>query len=522
MQNRLNITEYCLNKHAQEMPNQSALIIVDKIGEARSFSYGELYKNVCQLTSGLRSLQLPKGTVVSIQANDAYDIVLFFLSAIAADLVPITILISISNDELIYILHHSATKLFIQLSTNNTICLPNGCQLMQVIDFNQLKKYPPDEINPTTLVNDPAFIFYTSGSAGKPKGVLHAQHTILGRLPSLIYWLTIKNFDLVMQTDNLCWTYSMFTGLLDPLLVGATALIFNPVNQSSLAEDSISGETWLELIDTYHVTIIASTPDIYNTILNANNIIPRSLRMAGSAGAALSEIIQNRWQNKFHFPIYTALGMSELSTFISTGEQFPYRKNTLGKIQPGRKVTLLPLEDGYNTVPDNTIGMLAIHKEELGFMLGYINEPQNQISHYRGDWFLTQDLVSKDEHGYIHYYGRADSIIKIDGGFRVSPIEIETVLKQYDQLYDVACGAILDQQTNTYFLVAYIMSHTPSQSLADQIFQFLSQHLSDYKIPKYIYFVESLPYNNRNKLMRHKLTELKPIFIFLNKKLQDK
>lgn len=505
--NLLNITEFCLKNQAQQFINKTALIISDAPGKEQIFSYAELYELVSKLTMGLGSLHLAKGTIVAIQASDTLDLILLFLAAIAANLVPVPLLLSLSNDEVNYILHDANVAVFFQLGReqNSNVTLPKGCRIMQSREYSKLKNFPFQEMHPHTNFKDPAYIFYTSGSSGTPKGVLHAQAAILGRKPSITYWLNLHESDIVMQTDNLCWTYSMNTGLLDPLQVGATAVIFNPSNRSSIAEDKINGETWLQIIQHYGITVMVSTPDIYNTILNCDKLtyysIP-TLRVAGSAGAPLPQVTQERWQAAFQFPIYTALGMSEISTFISTGPSIPLRNNTLGKIQPGRKVTILPLDEGFNTIATNTIGMLAVHRDELGFMLGYIG--QKNKSQYRRKWFLTQDLVSMDPDGYISYYGRADMILKVSGGFRVSPVEIENVLKLHPEVIDAACASISNID-NIDILVAYIVANNPSDDLAKNILQHTATHLSDYKIPQHIYFVSQLPYNSRGKLMRDKL-----------------
>lgn len=511
---KLNITDYCLRRNVQQFPNKTALILVDAIGVEQKWTYAALFKAVCQLTAGLRSLKLPKGSIVTIRTSNTLDLLLLFLSTMAADLVPITTVFSRKQEELEAVLRDAGSRLMFQLGSGKLpLQLPDNCRMVTDEEYQKLKSFQADDIAPTTLFADPAFIFYTSGSSGKPKGVLHAHHAILGRKPSLQYWLNLTERDVVMNTDNISWTYSMFTGFLDPLTVGATALIFTPSNQTSEAEDAISAETWLQLVEHYQISVIVSSPDIYNKIAQLEH--PEkydfsSLRLAGSAGAALPEEVEQRWQNAFHLPIYSALGMSELSTFINTGPTIPIKGESLGKIQPGRKVTILPLEGGFDPVPPHTIGMLAIHKTELGFMLGYVGKSPTDEKDYRGDWFLTQDLVSWDENGYLTYYGRADKVLKISGGFRVSPVEIEMAIKKCPDVIEVACGTVFDSTSETDLLTAYVVSEHPSQELAKQIYALVAEHLSDYKVPRFIYFVDRLPHNPRGKLMRSELHNLIP------------
>ncbi len=522
---KFNLAEYCLQENARRFPDKYALIIAEKDGSERKFTYQDLYHQVACLVSGFASLKLEKGAVVAIQAEDAHDLLLSFLAAIAANLVPVLLLQSLVDESVEYILKHSNASIFLQLDKNSKkkFSQQNYC-IINLEEYQQLVRFPFREIHTGTQMNDPAFIFYTSGSTGAPKGVVHAQRVILGRMPSIKYWMDLRSDDVVMQTDNLCWTYSLFTGFLDPLMMGATAVVYNPSNFSSLAENAISGKTWLQLINRYNVTIMASTPDIYHLILDTDNLHEyqhSSLRMAGSAGTLLAESVQKQWKNIFGIPIYTALGMTEISTCISTGLSIPPKAQTIGKIQPGRHMRLLPIETGFDDVTFDQVGMLAVHKDEQGLMLGYLGENSETSLHYRGDWFLTQDLLSMDKDGYLTYCGRLDSIIKVGGGFRVSPIQVENVIKSYEKIKDVVCTAIFDQHLATDVLAAYIVCDQPDDVSAKALCEYIRQHLTDYKMPQYFFFVDEIPHNMRGKVDRKKLAEVKKIFTWVPVKLEE-
>jgi acyl-coenzyme A synthetase/AMP-(fatty) acid ligase len=291
-------------------------------------------------------------------------------------------------------------------------------------------------------------------------------------------------------------------------MMGATAVIYTPSNSSATAENKIPGELWLQMIETYQVNIMASTPDIYQAILTATNreqYNVSSLRMTGSAGAQLVDSIQQEWQRVFQQPLYIALGMTEISTFISTGLQTPYRKGTIGRIQPGRKATLLPIDGGFDAVPANQMGMLAIHQDELGLMLGYVGESRDNQQHYRGPWFITQDLLSMNDEGYLTYFGRNDTLLKVDGGFRVSPVQVENVIKSCSIVKDAACGAKYDDSCKSDLLVAYVVCDQHTDAAKKIILDYARQHLDDYQLPHTIFFIDALPYNERGKLIRSQL-----------------
>lgn len=515
---KLNLANYVLQPSLKTRANHLALILVEDIGIDRQFTYAMLYHDVCCLMSGLKTLQLSKGTVICIQAEDVYDLLLLFLAANAIGYVPNLLLLSLTSEEINYILKDSNARVFFCLTQKPAkLQLPTSCQLIDNKNYQSLKNHPFQPMQTTTYAKDAAFIFYTSGSSGYPKGVLHAQQCILGRKASLKNWLTLTAEDKVMQTDNLCWTYSMFTGLLDPLTVGATAVVLMPSQRSATAENKITAKQWLSIIDYYKITVLVSTPNIYNLIVTSpyfKQFINTTLRQAGSAGAFLADAIQQLWTKQVKIPIFIALGMSEISTFISTGPKVPYRKDRLGKIQPGRKITILPINEGLQSVPPNTPGILAIHRAEPGLMIGYLGNKNAIREQYRDGWFLTQDIVSLDNEGYIQYHGRADMIFKVDGGFRVSPIEIENQLKQHPSISEAVCTEFFDKKTASNQLIVYVIAKCFSQELAAELTEFLKKNLSDYKIPNYFYFVQHMPMNSRGKVIRSKLPKLKPLHIY--------
>ncbi len=508
--NFLNITEYCLAPGLTKSPEKTALILVDAPGQYQAFSFKEIYQSVCNLTVGLQSLQLSQGSVVVMQAPVNYDFFILFLAAIAAGLVPVVLLADQPDAETNFILNHSQAKAFFELGEKNIadLNLPNNCLHIKDKEFGSLMKFESSRLSTTTQYNDPAVIFYTSGSSGDPKGVLHAQHTVIGRAPSRQYWLNLNVNDVVMHTDNICWTYSMFVGFLDPLYAGATAIIYKPY--SNHAEVTVPIDTTLQILKEHKVTLLASLPDVYHMILTSENLtqypLPH-LRSAVSAGEPLPDKTQEHWQTYFPFPIFSALGMTELSTFLSTGPTTPIRNNRIGKIQPGRKITILPLDEGFETVIPNTQGMLAIHESEPGLMIGYIGESKENNPAYRGQWFLTQDIVAMDDEGYIIYDGRADNILKVGSAFRVSPIEVEETLLDHDSINEAECSVYFDDKTLSNQLVAYIVVTNPSIALAQSIYQFVSARLIDYKVPYLLEFVTDLPRNVRGKVARNQISQ---------------
>lgn len=505
-----NLAQFLLAKQ-KKIGNRTALIVVDEVGKKRTVSYQALDEKVRMAACQIKALNFPKQAVIALQSDKVEEFLVFFLALNWLGLVPVPLILSLNKNELEFILQDCQAEAFLCFRREESaISLPHHCRkisrmmLPSVNDLNSLTNIV------ITKKEDPAFIFYTSGSSGLPKGVVHAQRVILGRLPSLENWLTLNESDIVMQTDNLCWTYSMFTGFLDPLFVGATAVIIEHSHLSSLAENEMTAEAWFKIIKDCQVTVMASTPDIYCTLLAAKKFDLAdcsSLRQAGCAGAFLKKEVQADWVAHFGFPIFIALGMSEISTFISTGPKVAYRSQALGKIQPGRKVTILPVNEQGHSPGCGEQGILAVHKTELGLMLNYAGTSAGDKAHWRGDWFLTQDKVSYDDEQYIYYHGRIDNIVKVGGGFRVSPLAIEEEIKQFSDIDNAVCDVIYEEKTGSDQLIAYLVSSKMDPSALLELYEYLKNHLSDYELPLYFYYVEKFPLTSRGKIARYKISE---------------
>ena len=211
--------------------------------------------------------------------------------------------------------------------------------------------------------------------------------------------------------------------------------------------------------------LFASSPIYYRQILSVDKSQKynlSSVRQATSAGVALPFEIIEYWRKNFNIPIYEALGMTEMSTFISSGELTPIKEGKIGKIQPGRKVAILPLINGETPVPVNEIGILSLHKSNPGFMLGYLHPERNKAV-FRGEWFLTGDLVSMDGEGYIQHHGRHDDALVVPSGETINPSEVEAIFSKHPNIADVAC-TLTTEKISRNVLTAFIVLRDKSQN----------------------------------------------------------
>jgi acyl-coenzyme A synthetase/AMP-(fatty) acid ligase len=343
-------------------------------------------------------------------------------------------------------------------------------------DLGRLKRSAPGAYADTGP-DDPAYLIFTSGTSGQPKGVLHAQRAIWGRRPMYQGWYGIGPSDVMLHTGAFNWTYTLGTGLCDPFANAATSVVYTGERDTAI---------WARLIDELGVTIMASVPGIYRQILRDGFSPASSLRHGLTAGEALAPSLLAAWRGQTGRELHEALGMSEISTYISTAPGIPVKPGSPGKPQPGRAVTILP------------DGQIGVHVTDPGLFLQYWGEEP-----VGGPWFATGDVGEIDTDGYVWHHGRADDLMNA-GGFRVSPVEVENVLLQHPHVADA--GVREWRVSDTASIIAAFLVPQPGVSPnGHAVDAFVRERLAAYKCPKQIWFVPALPRTANGKLIRKAL-----------------
>ena len=489
-----NLAAHCLAANAARRPDKTALILTDGAGENR-LSYGELDLAVRRLAAGLSSLGLAPGSRVMIRRGNDLGYALSFFACIAADLIALPSSAQLTEEEADFLVADSGAQAVI-CSDGLTA---HGARLIDDDEFAWLAAFPPRHYA-DTAPDDPAYLIYTSGTASRPKGVLHAQRVILGRAPMFDHWLGLTEHDIMLHAGAINWTYTLGVGLMDPFAKGATAILYN-----GAADPAV----WPALIARFGATLFAAVPGIYRQMLRqlactADNLA--SLRHGLTAGEALAPALLAQFHERCGKPLYEALGMSEISTYISSGPTVPTLPGSPGKPQPGRHVAILPLEGGETPLPPGESGLIAVHRSDPGLMLGYWRRPEAEKDVYRGEWFVGGDVAEMDAEGYVWLHGRADDLMNAQG-YRVSPAEVEAVLSHAPGVADVAV-AERKARADVSLICAFIVA-APGAALDETTLKrHCADHLAAYKNPKHYVFVAALPRTKNGKIARRLLPEI--------------
>ena len=347
-----------------------------------------------------------------------------------------------------------------------------------------------------TRRDDIAIWLFTSGSTGHPKGAVHLQHDLPFNTEVFAKrTMGVSTDDLTVSVPKLFFGYATGTNLLFPFAVGGATALF--------AERS-TAEKMFEVIKRYRPTILTTVPTMINAMLNVQGAAAEdlsSLRFCYSAGEALPKELYERWMNAYGVDICDGIGSAEMFHIYITNRPGDIKPGSLGRIVEGYEARIVDAEG--NEVATGEMGTLKIKGDSAS--LCYWNAHEKSKETFAGDWCTTGDQFHVDENGYYWYHGRTDDMLKVSGVF-VAPAEIENCLLQHEAVLECAVvGHEADGLVKPKAFVVLREGFEAADQLAEDIKQFVKNHIAIYKYPRWVEFVDSLPKNDRGKIDRKKL-----------------
>ncbi|KQT81837.1 AMP-binding protein [Methylobacterium sp. Leaf466] len=497
---RFNAARHCLERQAGRFPDKPALVMVGESGPTLRLTYGEIDRAVRGIAAGLLGLGLAPGARVMIRMGNDADYVLVYFGALAAGLVALPSSPQLTPAEAAFLVADSGAAVV----AASPACALTPADLDGRIaigpdEIAAMAEGPPLQTYADTAADDPATLVYTSGTTSRPKGVLHAHRAVLGRRPMHEHWQGLGEADVMLHAGTMNWTYTLGVGITDPWACGATAVLYDGPRDPA---------RWPGLIAAHGATLFAAVPSLYRQILKYADLGAHGLsrlRHGLTAGEALPPELLAAWERATGKPLYEALGMSEISTYVSSGPTTPVRPGSPGRPQPGRRIAILSEDGRDRPLPPGEEGLLAVHRSEPGLMLGYWNRPEEEAAVLRGEWFVGGDRASIDADGYVRFHGRADDLMNALG-YRVSPNEVEGVLASHP---DVAEVGVAEWRPRPDLSVVAGFVVLKADATADEagLMAWCSERLAAYKCPRAIHFLDALPRTANGKVQRKRLAE---------------
>jgi len=361
--------------------------------------------------------------------------------------------------------------------------------------------------HPGNASDDPMMIYFTSGTTGFPKMVLHSHasypigHVITGR-----FWLDNTPEDLHWTISDTGWAQAAWTCLFGPWNMGAALFVWDARGKRFEAAAA------LEMFARYPITTFFAPPTAYRMFVQESLAKYRfpTLRHCLGAGEAVNPEVIEAWREGTGHHIYEGYGQTETVLLAATFPATPWRPGSMGPASPGHELAIVD-DDGHE-ISRGTEGDLAVRVRPVrpvGMFQEYWRNPEATEKCHRGDWYVTGDRASMDDDGYLWFVGRADDVIN-SASYRIGPFEVESALVEHAAVAEAAVIGKPDTLRGEIVKAFVVLApgHFASDALAGELQEHVKAVTAPYKYPREIEFVTDLPKTISGKIRRTELRDM--------------
>lgn len=352
-----------------------------------------------------------------------------------------------------------------------------------------------------TTRTDMAFLSYTSGTTGNPKGVVHTHGWAYAHLRTAAKaWLSINEGDKVWATAGPGWQKWVWSPLLSVLGSGAEGFVYG---------GKFNPNTYLELLQKNEINVLCCTPTEYRFMAKVDDLsqyeLP-TLHSAVSAGEPLNREVIDTFKKHFNIEVRDGYGQTESTLLVGVLKGMDIKPGSMGKPTPGNEVEII--DENGQICALGEIGDIAVHLETPALFKEYYKDAERTKAQRRGDYFITGDRAKKDEDGYFWFESRRDDII-VSSGYTIGPFEVEDALIKHPAVKECAVVASPDEIRGSIVKAYVVLRDASAQS--DELIKELQTHVKNttapYKYPREIEFIDELPKTPSAKIRRVELRE---------------
>ena len=538
---KINASYNTLDVHQTTRAKKPAILWEGEDGTNRTITYADLYRDVCKFANVLKSLGVKKGDRVTIYLPMVPELPIAMLACARIGAIHIVVFSGFSATSLRDRIDDSKSKVIVTADVgyrrgssvnlkeiiNDAIDELNFVEHVVVLKrreesillgtkdkfWHELMKDSSEECEPEHLDSThPLFILYTSGTTGKPKGVLHGTGGYLTHLNSTFQWaFDIRESDIFFCTADIGWVTGHSYVVYGPLLHGATEIMYEGV------PDYPNTSRMWDIIQRYGVTIFYTTPTALRMFMKFGDSIPNSfklssLRLLGTVGEPINPEVW-RWYfktiGKLKCPIVDTWWQTETGGIMLSPlpglEKIPLKPGSATRSIPG--VDIAVVDDDGNEVNPNIKGYLVIRKPWPGMLLTLWGDDEKYRNVYWSkfkDTYYPGDYAIKDSDGYFWLLGRADDILKV-AGHRIGTAELESSLVSHDDIAEAAVCGIPDEIKGEVIVAFVVLKHGTKNnldSLRAELIEIVRNGIGPIATPHEIYFVTKLPKTRSGKIMR--------------------
>jgi acetyl-CoA synthetase len=482
-------------------PDALAMLHEHHEGAVREVHWGELQALANQAANLLAGLGVEAGHRVAIVLPSTPETAALFFGTWKLGAILLSMSVLYGDEGIAHRVNDSEPKVLVTDAANATRFEGLEGPRLVVLDPGLLASESDRCKTANTSSEDPAQLYYTSGTTGLAKGIVHAHRYVLAH----------NEFELCHEVQagerfhgmgEWAWAAGI-APLLGPWRLDATQLVYE-------REGGFDPHRQLDFLSRHEASNVFATPTAIRSMMgieDARERYPQRFRVVCSAGEPLNPEAIRWFRDQYGVTVLDYYGLTESYPLCGNLPWMEVREGSMGKPMPGWDVQILDADE--NPVPQGERGEICLRaRSNPHYPLGYWRQPEATEETFGGEWFHSKDAARMDEDGYIWYEGRADDVI-IAAGYRVGPFEVESVCLEHAAVAEAAAVASPDERRGSVVKAFIVLApgHEPGEELADEIKKFVRERLSAYAYPRRIEFVEELPKTLTGKIRRIELRQ---------------
>ncbi|MBQ3155222.1 MAG: AMP-binding protein [Clostridia bacterium] len=501
---------------AEQEPEKNALLYCDDFGTRRMYTFTELKQESNRIADYLLSLGIRKGDRVMLILKQRPEVWMCFLALhkIGAVCIPATfqlmekdivyrvdaaeirMIISIDDPELIGHISSAKTKcktLAHLAVVGNTI--PEG-----IYDFRKEVALHSDRLDRIyNDQNDPMLMYFSSGTTGMPKMILHDYTYPLGHILTAHYWQHVEENRLHLTMSDSGWAKFAWGKIYGQWICGATIVAYD--------NEKFDAKNTMELLQEIGVTTFCAPPTIYRFLIKEDitKYDLSSIHKCCIAGEPLNPEVFYKWKELTGLTLTEGFGQTETPVLMANFDGFPIKPGSTGK--PSADFDVEIVDDNGNPCDDGVVGRIVVRNLSkhypFGLFKGYHKDPEAVAKAFRDDFYDTGDTAWRDSDGYYWFEGRSDDVIKCSG-YRIGPFEVESALMTHPSVLECAVTAAPDPVRGQVVKATIVLAkgYTAGDELKKEIQNHVKKTTAPYKYPRIVEFVDALPKTTSGKIKR--------------------
>ncbi len=495
---RYNIAADVCDKHD---PDAMAMLWERYDGVTRELRWGELQALANQAAHVLRERGVGPGDRVAVVLPPTPETAAVFFGTWKLGAILLSMSVLYGDDGIRHRLGDAEPKILVTDVANAARFDADLVGEILILDDDLLAGAPTDHICEDTSADDPAQLYYTSGTTGKAKGIVHAHRYILAH-EEFVYCHDVQLGERFHGMGEWAWAAGI-SPLLGPWRLGAVQCVYQ-------REGGFDPAKQLDFLSRNEVTNVFTTPTAMRATMaidEAGERYPQRFRIVCSAGEPLNPEAIRWFREQYGITVLDYYGLTESYPLCANFPFMEVREGSMGRPMPGWDVQIL--DEDENPVAQGERGEICLRaRSNPHYPLGYWRMPEASEETFGGSWFHSKDAATMDEDGYVWYAGRADDVI-IAAGYRIGPFEVESACLEHPAVAEAAAVASPDEVKGNVVKAFIVLTEgsEPSDELADDIKSHVRGRLSAYAYPRRIEFVPELPKTLTGKIRRIELRE---------------